>query len=276
MNWQTIIAIAKKDLLEVRQNKAAWIPMIVLPAVFILIIPLAFILIPTQMDISPEVLAVDSDLQLFLEGMPATMTRHLEGLDAMQNVLVLILGMMFAPMFLIFPLMFSTIIASESFAGERERKTMESLLYTPASDAELYLGKVMAALIPAVAISWGSFLLYTVVLNGAAWQIFGRLWFPLPTWYPLIFWIVPGLAVLGISTTVLISTRVQTFIAAYQASASLVIVVVAIFAGQLTGVVYLTVGVGLLVGLLVWLIAAALTYVSIRNFKRQTLLLGKN
>ena len=34
------------------------------------------------------------------------------------------LGYLFAPMFLIMPLMLSSIIAAESFAGERERKTL--------------------------------------------------------------------------------------------------------------------------------------------------------
>ncbi|MBC7224068.1 MAG: ABC transporter permease subunit, partial [Anaerolineae bacterium] len=46
-----------------------------------------------------------------------------------------------------FPISFSLIIALESFAGERERLSLEPLLATPISDAALYLGKVLASLI---------------------------------------------------------------------------------------------------------------------------------
>jgi ABC-2 type transport system permease protein len=187
-------------------------------------------------------------------------------------MIVIMLGMMFAPMFLMFPLMFSTIIAAESFAGERERKTMEALLYTPATDKELFFGKVMAGFVPALVISWGSFIVYTIVLNVLGWPVFGRIWFPLDTWYPLMLWISPALALLGVSFTVLISSKTPTFMGAYQSSAVLVILVVGLMIGQVSGVVYLNVGVGMLVGLFCWLIAIALTVIAIKNFNRSKLL----
>ncbi|MGC8838499.1 MAG: stage II sporulation protein M [Anaerolineae bacterium] len=46
-----------------------------------------------------------------------------------------------------FPISFSLVIALESFAGERERLSLEPLLATPISDAALYLGKVLASLV---------------------------------------------------------------------------------------------------------------------------------
>jgi len=271
MNIRVIKAIATKDLLEVRQNKAAWLPMIIVPVLFVIIMPLAMILIPSQM--GGDALN-DSDLATFLQNMPAAMQQQLAGLDEMQTTIVVMLGFFFAPMFLMFPLMFSTIIAAESFAGERERKTMESLLYTPTTDQQLFIGKVTAGLIPAIVISVGSFLLYTVVLNAAAWHIFERIWFPLPSWYPLIFWITPALALIGVSFTVLISSKTQTFMGAYQSSAALVIVVLALLFGQISGVVYLSVGVGLLVGLFCWITAVVLTYIAIKSFNRSKLLIS--
>jgi ABC-2 type transport system permease protein len=276
MNRQRILAIAHKDLLEVRQNRAAWMPMVVVPLLFVVILPLALILIPPSVQLSPEMLAEEGDLRLFLENMPPSMSQALVGLDALQSMLVILLGYFFAPFFLIFPLMFSTVIASESFAGEHERKTMESLLYTPASDSELFLGKVAAALAPAIGISWASFVLYTLVLNTAGYPLFGHIWFPLPSWWPLIFWVTPALALLGTAATVLISARARTFMGAYQTSASLVLLVVALMAGQISGVLYLSVGVGLLVGLFFWLIAIALTAAAIRSFRRSALLLGSS
>jgi len=92
--------------------------------------------------------------------MPEFLSETIGGMDQTQSGIVLLIGYLFAPFFLIMPLMFSTVIAAESFAGERERKTIEALLYTPATDTELFLGKVLAAFTPAVLITWGGFIAY--------------------------------------------------------------------------------------------------------------------
>jgi ABC-type transport system involved in multi-copper enzyme maturation permease subunit len=47
-----------------------------------------------------------------------------------------------------FPISFSLVIALETFVGEKERRSLEPLLATPLSDAQLYLGKMLAAMIP--------------------------------------------------------------------------------------------------------------------------------
>ncbi len=272
MKAKTVFAITKKDLLEVKQNKSAWAPMVIVPMIFCIVIPLAFLLLPRLINMAPEEMMPSYQLKGFLANLPASMTAILTGLDEVQSMQVLILGYLFAPMFLIFPLMISTIVASESFAGERERKTIEALLYTPATDAELLVGKVMAALIPSLLVSWGSFLLYTVVLNAAGFSIFNRLWFPVPSWYPLMFWITPAVALLGVAFTVLISSRTPTFMGAYQTSGSLVIIVLGLVAAQATGLLYLSVGISMLVGLFLWLVAGLLTRYAIRIFNRSKLL----
>lgn len=274
MNPRILLAIAKKDLLEVRQNKAAWMPMIIVPLVFIVLFPLLILVLPQLSGQAAEQMINDPDMAMMLERLPGIISDKIAGMDPMQSMVVMMLGYFFAPMFLIFPLMFSTTVAAESFAGERERKTMEALLYTAASDAELFFGKMLAGLIPAIFISWASFLLYSVVLNAAGWPLFGELWFPLATWYPLIFWVTPALAVMGVGLTVLISSKVQTFMGAYQASASLVILVVGLMLGQFAGVVYLSVGVGMLIGLLAWIIAGVMVFVSFQNFNRAKLLVS--
>jgi ABC-2 type transport system permease protein len=46
MNWRSVRAIALKDLKEVQQNKAAWVPAVVIPVVFAVVMPLVFILMP--------------------------------------------------------------------------------------------------------------------------------------------------------------------------------------------------------------------------------------
>src|SRR5438105_1819481 len=68
-----------------------------------------------------------------------------------------------------FPISFSLILALESFVGEKERNTLEALLSMPLSDAELFLGKLAAVLIPPVTLS---LIGLTIYLSGL-WLLVG-------------------------------------------------------------------------------------------------------
>ncbi|WP_322509855.1 ABC transporter permease subunit [Anaerolinea sp.] len=274
MNLQRLWTLARKDWADAFKNTSVVVPMIVLPAIFVVLFPVLFIVVPA---FSPQIgqsLASDPDIQPLLNNLPEFLLPFTQGLDVQRTVIVLMLGLMLSPMFLILPLMTSTVIAADSFAGERERKTIEALLYTPASDRELFFGKVLAALVPAVLLTWGSFLVYTLVVNLASYWTMGWVWFPLPTWYPLIFWISPALSLLGVAFTVWISARNPTFMGAYQMSGVLVVLVLPLLFGQIAGVVYLTVEVGLLAGAVIWAVALGLTRFVARGFNRQRLLAG--
>jgi ABC-2 type transport system permease protein len=56
--------------------------------------------------------------------------------------------------FFVIPAILPAAIAAYSVVGEREQGTLESLLVTPATDAELLRGKALAAAIPTVLLSW--------------------------------------------------------------------------------------------------------------------------
>ncbi len=76
-----------------------------------------------------------------LNALPPVLRDDIAGLNANQMMIVLILGYMFAPMFLIMPLMIASIIGADSIVGEKERKTLEALLYTPATDPRTLSGE---------------------------------------------------------------------------------------------------------------------------------------
>lgn len=272
MNWRSIFTIARKDLREATQNKSVWLPMLVVPIMFVVLLPVVMILVVGAAGSASQSMLSDPDMAIFLARMPQTMKDTLAGLNAVQSGIVMLLGYFFAPFFLIMPLMYSTVIAAESFAGERERKTVEALLYTPVKDAELFIGKVLASFIPAVLITLGSFIMYIIVLNTLGFRIMGRVWFPLPSWYALILWVSPAISLLGTAFTVLISTKVQTFMGAYQSSASLVVLVLGLLAGQATGVLYLSPLVSLLLGAGIWLVDMVLVYFAVKSFNRAKLI----
>ena len=271
MNWRSIWAIARKDLMEVKQNKAAWIPALALPLIFAVIMPTAFSLVPQYIPVN-DLQRQLGDVEMLLKNLPSSVQMIFDDLELEQMFVLYMTAFLLAPLFLIMPLMFSSVIGADSFVGERERKTLEGLLYTPTTDIELFLGKVLAAVTPAIALSWLTYLVYIVVVNVASYGLFQRIWFPLPTWWPLMFWLTPAFALLGISATVLVSSRVKTFMEAYQLSGSLVVLVLALAVGQLSGVLFLGVGTVIIIGTLIWIVDAVLIYLSIRSFKRSLLI----
>jgi ABC-2 type transport system permease protein len=273
MNLRNLLLMARKDMIEVSRNKTAVLPMFILPLIFVIVMPVGMILAMQSSAETAQAMTADPDIQLFLAKMPAALSSIVAGMTMQQSSIVLMLGMMLAPMFLIMPLMFSSIIAAESFAGEFERKTMEALLYTPASDEELFFGKVLVGFVPSVLITWLSFLVYIVVLNGMSYPIFQRMWFPLASWWPLILWVSPALSLMSVAVTVLISAKVKNFMGTYQLSGSLVLVVMAIFIGQVSGVVYLDVTAGLIIGGVCWLVTAVVLWFAVKLFNRQKMLL---
>jgi uncharacterized membrane protein SpoIIM required for sporulation len=63
-----------------------------------------------------------------------------------------------------FPISISLVIALESFAGERERLSLEPLLVTPLSNLQLYAGKMLASLVAPVLAAYLGIAVYSVGL----------------------------------------------------------------------------------------------------------------
>jgi uncharacterized membrane protein SpoIIM required for sporulation len=62
------------------------------------------------------------------------------------------------------PASFSLVLALESFSGERERNTLEALFATPLRESEIYLGKILAVIIPSLGLSYSALVVYTVAV----------------------------------------------------------------------------------------------------------------
>jgi ABC-2 type transport system permease protein len=174
MNWQFIRAIAEKDLADVAKNHIAVTGAVVLSLVF----AVGFPLLITQIAVMSKGSNMSS-IDTISAMVPAA---QLAGLTPEQLPIILILGYLIAPLFLVLPLMLSCTIAAEAFVGEKERKTLEALLYTPATDAELFIGKALAALIPGIVFTWANFVIFAVVTNIAGYPVMGRIWFPTESW----------------------------------------------------------------------------------------------
>lgn len=269
MNWRAIGAIIRKDTTVILRSKAVLLPLILVPVLLQVIIPAG---LGASANFIPQGSSEVEDLVQMLQAMPPALQDQLSALNERQLFLTLMLVYMFAPFFLIVPLMVSSVIAADSFVGEKERKTLEALLHSAITNRELLTGKMLTAWLPAVAISWGCFVLYGVIVNAVGWPIMGRLFFPNAMWLVLVFWVAPAVSGLGLSITVLISSRVKTFQEAYQMGGMVVLPVVALMIGQVAGVLYLSAGFAFVLGLGVWLLDAALLWFGARTFRRENLL----
>jgi ABC-2 type transport system permease protein len=88
-------------------------------------------------------------------------------------------------------------------------------------------------------------------------------------WDPLV---VPAVALLGVSATVIISARVRTFMEAYQATGVLVILIIALMIAQSMGLLFLSPVVAVLVSGAFLALDACLIWAGIRIFSRSELI----
>jgi ABC-2 type transport system permease protein len=269
MNTRAIQAIIRKDLKVAVQNKGVVLPMIILPLILFVVFPWIMAYAPSWANAAGSSL---SNMDELLARMPAGLLHELSGYTFDQQMIVFALVYMLAPMFLIMPLMVSSVLAADSFAGEKERKTLEALLYTPTTDRELFTAKLLGAWTAAIAVALLSFVVYGVMVNAAGWHSIGHIFFPNWMWIALVFWVTPAVAGLGLVVMVFVSVRAQGFQDAYQTGGMVVLPVLLLMVGQISGVMYFSLGVVLLVGLVIWLLDIVLLWFASKSFRRGELM----
>jgi ABC-type Na+ efflux pump permease subunit len=269
MNWRAISAIVRKDVAVALRTKAVAMPLLIVPLLLMVGMPLllgGIVIIAEGMGVS------SGDIEDLERAIPPHIRTQLLGLSAAQAGLVFALVFMFAPMFLIVPLMVSSVVAADSFAGEKERKTLEALAYTPTTDRELLLAKMLGGWIPGVLVGLLGFLLYTIVVDLVTLRVVGVIYLPNLFWLLLAFWVGPAAAGLGLGVTVLVSARVNTFQEAYQLGSLVVLPVVFLMIGQMSGLFYLNTGFVFGIGLLLWIINVVLFFAGAATFRRSELM----
>ncbi len=120
-----------------------------------------------------------------------------------------------------FPMSFSLVIALEAFVGERERKSLEPLLSTPLTDGQLYVGKMIASLVPAL---MAAFLGIGVYLSGL---FLFRRYVPEPILLAQVLALTTMEGVVMVAGAVVVSTR-ATSVRAANLLASFIIIPMAL------------------------------------------------
>ncbi len=120
-----------------------------------------------------------------------------------------------------FPISVSLVIALESFVGEKERHSIEPLLGCPLTDGQLYLGKLLAAMVPPLCASYLGILVYLVGIY------FSVGWRPAPQLLVQILLLTTVQALLMVSGAVVVSSQ-TTSVRAANLLASFIIIPVAL------------------------------------------------
>lgn len=256
-------AVVRKDWLEVARNSQVMTSLAVVPLVFAAIIPAAVTLLGNSGILTSTI----NGVQGFLDHVPAGVVPG--DYSTEQTVVYTVIVYFMAPFFLVIPVMTASITASSSFVGEKERRTIEGLLYTPLSNRELVLAKVLGSVIPSVVLTWAAFTLYTVIVNGLGWRLMGGPFFPTWTWAVLIVVLVPLVGFLATSLIVAVSGRSSTMQGAQGSAMFIVFPILALVAGQATGLMLFDATVALVAAaVLVVVDGAAFTFV-VARFHRE-------
>lgn len=173
------------------------------------------------------------------------------------------------------PAMISSTTAAYSFVGEKEKKTLESLLYTPISEKDLFVAKILGPFIASAAVTIFCFICYGIVVDVLTYNIFGKLILPRLNWLIAVFWLSPILSIFAIFFNVYISARVKGFQEAYQLGALIVLPIVVLLYSQLTGLLLLNNIILFLFGLVLLIVSVILIVKTGKSFTRNKLFLSQ-
>lgn len=260
-----ILALLEKDLADLRQNPALFVPAALTGLVSILLPFLVAIVIPA---LAGERLSDSSDFTIAIESYRTQPS--MRGLDPegaiqawiFQRCLILLV---------LTPIAGAMSVAAYSVIGEKQARTLEPLLATPITTFELLAAKVLGAFLPALMLTAGCFGAYGlgVVLFAQPGVIRVLL---TPTSLAIVFGLGPLAALASLQMAVCVSSRVNDPRSAQQIGALVILPISGLLVVQLTGDVLLTIPVLAYLCLALVAINAGLMWLGIRLFDREAIL----
>ncbi len=251
LNWKRVGIVARSDMRQLLEDKGFWMPMIFLGAIFFLIIPTILLLTITKIgDVQ-----VVSQMSQTLKVLPKAAQAQIKGQSDEGKTAYALAVFLLAPIAVVVPLTISTAIGASTIVGERERGTGEFLAHSPAHEREIYLGKLIASLVPGYATTILGFAIYSLIVNFFVGPEVGGWFFPTQQWWVLMLWVVPPFLALTLSLVLRLSARVKSTAAAQQAAGLVTLPMIMIAYSQSTGALFGAQLAGLALGAFAWVIA---------------------
>jgi ABC-2 type transport system permease protein len=257
---QRAVAIFWKEFLDLRKNRGLFWSMLALPSVLVMVpvgVVYTYVRNPTDPSLRTMALYFDPNLPL--------------GASAAKFLVDKTLTDWFG-LFLVMPLFVPILISSHSVAAEKERRTLEPLLASPASAAEILAGKTAAALLPALVISWSAFAVMCIAVDAVAWPSLHTPLLPNGMWLFGMGVIAPLFAFFGNLVAVMLSARLGETRLAQQFSGLVTVPLLGLVGGQAAGLLRAGTVYYAIEGAVILALDLVLLRLSVRLFDRERLM----
>ncbi len=262
------MAMAGADLRRLFKSKDYWIPLMLMAGLFFVVIPFFSLSMIGSLE---NTQFVDQVTQIVGQ-LPESVSRAVAGETPTARASYVVAVFLLAPIAIIVPLTISAAVGSNAIVGERERGTGEFLAHSPLKTSEIYLGKLIASLVPGYLATFVGFSLYAVIVNLTVGPSLGGWFFPTRGWLILIVWVIPPFIAIALSLILRLSARVRSAAAAQQASSLVTLPIIIISYAVAAGVVASPGASGLWIGAVAWVVAGLLIARGASTLKRDRLL----
>jgi ABC-2 type transport system permease protein len=240
MNWTSVWQVFIKDMQELSKNRYVFYSMLFLPVLLVAI------------SIFNIYSAVTSDS-------PAST--------------VALLVTTFSTIIIFIPAIISVLIGATSVVIEKNNRSLEPLLATPITDAELLVGKALTPFVPAVILGLLAYGVIIPAVDYLTYPIFGA--YVLPTHMMLyqMFVLTPLVGLFGTFVALFISTKIKDVRGAQQVS---MLTVMPLFVILIIGSLSLASTFDLLIVVTLVLILAVVGFamLTIKQFNRESILIS--
>ena len=226
------LAVMTKDIRGVTLNKQVFAVLLIVPLALTIVLPSIFVLVTA---FAPD---AASDFQKILDMLPADNGAR----SQQQRIFGLILNNIMPVFFLMIPIMASSVMAASSFVGEKEKHTLETLLYSPLSLKQMFQAKILAGFSVGMMVSYISFAAMMLVLELEVFLLTGKAILLSSSWLAIMLLIAPAISIIAIAVTVRSSAKAQTIEEAQQRAVFLVFPILALLIGQFTGILLISAG----------------------------------
>jgi ABC-type Na+ efflux pump permease subunit len=267
MKRETLLLFLGKELSDLRSNRQVWPAYLLLPLVAILLPLLLLALLPVLVQQGQT--GQDAAVTMLLE----TVARDssLRG-STLEERLARLLMRDLTMFYLLMPIVLSASAAALALVREKEQRTLEPILATPIRDRDLLLAKLIAAVIPALLITWAAFIVGSLVtMIGSWWTVHAII---LPTSGNLVgvLLLAPALSAVAALLALRVSARFTDVPGAMQFTGLVVVPVTLILLVLLGRPAMMWPLVGLGGAILVFGLGFGLFRMNLRKFAREEIL----
>src|SRR5438552_2424971 len=248
-----MFTITRTDLRQLRQSPDFWIPMAILAALFFIVIPTILLFAIGHAGRIELVQQIGKTLQVLPKRVAAAVDKAGKTPEGRAQYATAVY--LFAPLAVVVPLTISTAIGANTIVGEREKGTGEFLAHSPASEREIYIGKLLASFLPGYLTTVVGFGIYSLVVNTVVGPKVGGWFFPTGDWWVLMFWVVPPFLAITLSVVLRLSARVRSAAAAQQASGLVTLPLIILSYAQSSGALFGVSNSGWVLGAVAWALA---------------------